>query len=957
MSGDPMIARRTHAAAASQGFTLVEMAVVVLILGVVATGLYQMLTTSRDSYEQQKVTLEMQQNARVAIESLADDFRHVSYGKDPTQPSIHYAGPDSVTFVADVMPLIPGAEVISYALSPDGDLDTPNPNDTILMKTVADSGNVFLFHEPQSYGISVGGLAFRYFNGAGVELQNPVPQPELIGEIMIEVTAVAPRAHRKTGTYLQQVLSTTIYPRNLPLSPARSRPSTPPVGSLSVPDCESVTIPWQTPTTNTDGTPLPLNDISHFSVYFGTDPNDMSLYCRVARTINVWTISGLAGGEHYYFGVTCTSRSGVESYMGRDDLDLSSPLFPKSPTGITYEPNATGPGIVVRWDVVTEFVDDTAITTPLDYFVYRDDTPGVSPLPENFFATVPVSNWSVDSSLVNCQDYYYIVTAEACGNEGSPSSEIQAFVPAVPACASGIALALTENSGEIAVTWTEATQRSDGTPLGPEEITGYRVYCNTEPYTYTNYFESPGTDTQETLIGLDVCTIYYVNVTCLDVCPHEGEICTYNEVSIHTSEPCDPDPPAAPYSLRATAGNQQVSLIWPANDTDCDFYGYRVYYGSQPGGPYNGTEALQGTSPITYQAESVQQGDSCRVTLTGLQSCHGYALVVTGIDACDPPNESDFSPEATGQTDCTPCAVDAGCVHYLATGASFHEARLEIYPTNAVIQTLISLVPDWSGPALIRQVWAGRPLIKVWDEDGTAGENGPIGPQIPGAELDVEVIDVPSSAVQCDGLPLMLAFDQDQSMQTLDLGFRTSSGVCAASQHQIHEALVFDDFDDGEASDWTSHSGTWSVVDGELYQSKHVGTHIATLPGNLTDSVYEAKVCLDAVQTVWIVFRFVDTLNFYMMGIRVSTDQVRLGRFQNGLYTITDEITCDLALDTWYLLRAEVEGNTVRGYLDCQQVLQVTDPNIEPVGAIGLRTDQGRGLFDDIRVAAMTALP
>ena len=227
-----------------RGFGILETMVVVLIFGVVTLGLYQVLTTTRGSYEQQKVTLEMQPNARTGIQALAEDFRHVSYGKDPTQPSIDYARGDSVVFVADIVPGIPGAEVITYALSGAGDLDTPNPSDTVLMKTVADSGGVLLYMEPQTYGIKNGGLRLRYFNGAGHELaNNPVPQPELIGEVMIEITAVEPRVHKRSGTYLEQTLSVTIYPRNLPLTPARSRPSTPEIGTLAIPNCESVTIP------------------------------------------------------------------------------------------------------------------------------------------------------------------------------------------------------------------------------------------------------------------------------------------------------------------------------------------------------------------------------------------------------------------------------------------------------------------------------------------------------------------------------------------------------------------------------------------------------------------------------------------------------------------------------------------------------------------------------------------
>jgi prepilin-type N-terminal cleavage/methylation domain-containing protein len=296
-----------------RGFTLVETMVAVTITALVAASLVQMLQVGQKSAERNQTLVDMQQNARCGLESLSEELRHVSYGKDPTQPSIQYAGPDSVTFVADVIPEHGGAEVISFYLSGQGDPDTPNPNDTILMRVVSDTSGVALISAPQAYGIAPDGLHFRWYNGGGVELPNPVPQPEQVGEIYVSLTAAS--AAKLGDDYRTLTLSSTIYPRNLPLSPARSRPSSPGCNPLTFPNCESATMSWTTPTTNTDGTELPLSDISHFCLYYGTDPDELSLYTRLARTINEWTISGLEAGDVYYLAVTCASRSGVESYM------------------------------------------------------------------------------------------------------------------------------------------------------------------------------------------------------------------------------------------------------------------------------------------------------------------------------------------------------------------------------------------------------------------------------------------------------------------------------------------------------------------------------------------------------------------------------------------------------------------------------------------------------------------
>jgi prepilin-type N-terminal cleavage/methylation domain-containing protein len=939
-----------------QGFTLVEMMVVVLILGMVSAGLYQVLTTSRGSYEQQRVTLEMQQNARAALEALADDFRHVSYGKDPTQPSIHYAGPDSITFVADVMTDVGGAERISYFLSPDGDPDTPNPYDTVLMKVIADSGNAVLASEPQSYGIQQGGLSLSYFNGAGVALSNPVPQPELIGEALIEVTAVEPRDHPRFGTYLSQTLSTTVYPRNLPLSPARSRPSTPRIGTLTVPNCESVTVPWTRPTTNTDGTPLLLEDVSHLTVYLGTHQDSLTLYCRVARTITQWTVTGLTGGRVYHFGVTCTSRSGVESYKGRATLDLTTPLTPNRPTGLAWQNNPGGAGIKLTWGAVTTFEGGSPITTPVTYHVYRAGAPGVQPLPESQIATVVSSTWYSDTAAQDCNEYYYTVTAEACGGHSAPADEVHASRPAICSAPGGVQAILGEEAGAVDVQWTVPTTRVDGTALPSGEITAYRIFYDTAPYTHANHVDVPVSPTHRLVSGLMTCTTYYFNVAAIDQCGHEGRVDPANEVSLRTSEPCDPDVPAPPTALRVTTIGDRLDLVWDTNSTDCDLVGYRVYYGTTPGGPYDGTDAAEGPSPVFCETGFVTQGDSCRTSLTGLEPCQTYAILVRAIDLCQPPNESASSPERQKATDCTPCAIDAGCVRYLVNGTGYVDARLEVYPTDATTVTLTEIVPSWTGTKKVRQVWAGRPLVKVWDADGSAG-GGPLGNQASGAELDVSDFAVPSSARRQDGLPLMLRFDGDLRAQTLGLSFRTNGGRCDADDRALEEGLVFDDFDDLNYTGWTVQSGNWSASSGALYHSRTTVTGQILRSEVLTNTAYEAKVKVTGGQSPYLVFRYQDTQNFYLINLRTSDDTIRFCKYENGSFVVTAQVNRALSNNVWYLLRVDVNNKTARAYLDCTEVLQVTDNAMAASGKIGLRTYQTQAYFDDVRVSTASALP
>ncbi len=934
-----------------RGFTLLESMVVVLLLGIIAIGLMQVLTTSRDSYEQQKVTLEMQQNARVGIESMAEDFRHVSYGKDPTQPSIQFAGSDSVTFVADIIPDIPGAEMIGYSLSTGGDADTPNPTDTILMKTVRDSGGVVIYVEPQAYGIKSGGLDFRYFNGAGTELSTPVPAPELIGEAMLSVTTVEPQQYRNTGEYLEQTLTMTIYPRNLPLTPSRSRPSMPAMGTLGNPDCQSVTVPWSTPTTNTDGTDLEFGHISHFTIYFGTHPDSMSLYSRVARTINIWTVTSLNSNQQYYFGVTCSSRSGVESHMGVASFNLSSSFFPDVATSFNITSNPSGSGLLISWNTVTDYTNGDPITTPVTYTLYRSGSPGVVADPSNFLAEIPSFTSYIDSNLAPCMAYYYTVTASACTNEGSTSAEIYASEPSPPGCVGYVSASMTGISGEIQVYWSPPSSRLDGSPFVTDDYSSARIYYSQTSLDYTQYVDVTGPVYDYLLTGLTPCVAYFINVACYDQCPTLGDVCSYREFMINMVEPCDTEIPDAVTGMRAESGDSYVSLTWPANTTDCDLYGYQLYYGDTIGGPYNGTGAAEGSSPITLDANSVTGADdSCRVTLTGLSLCQTYSTVVTAIDGCSPVNVSSISPEASALTECSPCDIDVGCVSYITRNPEFEEVHLEIYPADGLAETITGLVLNWTGAALISEAWAGRPLVKVWGADGSAGEDGDVGLQPSESELDVDDFALSASAVNQDGMPLKLLLDSSMVGQTIGVNFRGGSGgLCSSDPRQVLQGIVFDNFESG-LTGWTTTAGNWSITDGTLYQSTTENVCKAVYGSGYTDFTYEAKVKIAAGSTPYILFRVQDANNYYMFGPKLSSNVVRIGKYTNGSWAEVANTAASLSTNTWYQLRVEIQGTNIKAYLDCNLMLDINDNNIYPSGGLGFRTFQTRAYFDDVRV-------
>ena len=86
----------------------------------------------------------------------------------------------------------------------------------------------------------------------------------------------------------------------------------------------------------------------------------------------------------------------------------------------------------------------------------------------------------------------------------------------------------------------------------------------------------------------------------------------------------------------------QVTLAWDAN-TEPELAGYKVYYDTNSGDPYYGTEADQGTSSITITLEDLSDQDFPEFTLTGLVSGPVYYFAVTAFN--DEGLESGYSNE------------------------------------------------------------------------------------------------------------------------------------------------------------------------------------------------------------------------------------------------------------------------------------------------------------------------
>lgn len=82
----------------------------------------------------------------------------------------------------------------------------------------------------------------------------------------------------------------------------------------------SVTLSWDTPTTRTEGTPLP--DLAGYNVYYGRSPQSYSQIID-AGNAKTYTIDNLPGGT-YYFALTAYDSSGNETEIS-DEVKKTVP--------------------------------------------------------------------------------------------------------------------------------------------------------------------------------------------------------------------------------------------------------------------------------------------------------------------------------------------------------------------------------------------------------------------------------------------------------------------------------------------------------------------------------------------------------------------------------------------------------------------------------------------------------
>ncbi len=190
----------------SKGFTLVEILIAMAVGLVVLGALYGVFTMQNKTLSNQEQIVELQQNARAAMDLLTREISMAGYNptnmSGTSSPRISAATVNSISFV--VGDKDGGTTNITYDVYTSGGVKC-------LGRTVNGSKQPAVEH--------IESLNFTYLLNDGTETTTPTSaQLDSIVKVKVSVTAKSAKPDVNTGKYLTYTLTSEIVPRNLSLS-------------------------------------------------------------------------------------------------------------------------------------------------------------------------------------------------------------------------------------------------------------------------------------------------------------------------------------------------------------------------------------------------------------------------------------------------------------------------------------------------------------------------------------------------------------------------------------------------------------------------------------------------------------------------------------------------------------------------------------------------------------------
>lgn len=182
----------------------------------------------------------------------------------------------------------------------------------------------------------------------------------------------------------------------------------------------------------------------------------------------------------------------------------------------------------------------------------------------------------------------------------------------------------------------------------------------------------------------------------------------------------------------------------------------------------------------------------------------------------------------------------------------------------------------------------------------------------------------------------------------------TLLGALALVPSASAATLFGDDFEDGDTTGWSRSGGSWSVVtDGSrAYRQSGTGADARALAGaGWTGQSVQARVRPIAFNGTGryaaVLARAQSTSAHYFLG--VGDGGVVLGKRSGGGPVTLATAAATVTPGTWYTVRLEAFGTSLRGFVDGVEVVSATDATYSS-GRAGLAGYYASASFDDVLV-------
>jgi type IV pilus assembly protein PilW len=198
------------------GFTLMELLIAMAVGLVVLAVVFSVFTIQSKQLNKQDKIAEMQQNARMAMEIMAQDIMMAGYG---VSTLTRCTGTTTATSTPCLGISAANANSISFTSDLNGNVDltanSTNPNENITYNRYSSSGIYALGRtsngSKQPVVENVNSLAFSYLDAAGAVTANLAS----IRTIQISITTRTARIDPDSGNYKYFTLTKNVTPRNL----------------------------------------------------------------------------------------------------------------------------------------------------------------------------------------------------------------------------------------------------------------------------------------------------------------------------------------------------------------------------------------------------------------------------------------------------------------------------------------------------------------------------------------------------------------------------------------------------------------------------------------------------------------------------------------------------------------------------------------------------------------------